>query len=89
MKLLSATAIMVSAIISLAAAGCNSTMENTVTDEELGNVYQQLKTIYEDDLSHRVIQPAEGYLKYPYLIPSGYYKQMWDWDGFFMGKYFC
>ena len=89
MKLLSATAIMVSAIISLAAAGCNSTTENTVTDEELGSVYQQLKTIYEDDLSHRVIQPAEGYLKYPYLIPSGYYKQMWDWDGFFMGNYFC
>lgn len=39
-------------------------------------------------LSERVIMPAEGYLKYPYLIPAGFYKQMWDWDGFFMGKYF-
>jgi alpha,alpha-trehalase len=34
-----------------------------------------------------VIQPAEGYLKYPYLIPAGFYKQMWDWDGFFMGNH--
>jgi len=36
-------------------------------------------------LEPQVIQPAEGYLKYPYLIPGGFYKQMWDWDGFFMG----
>jgi alpha,alpha-trehalase len=35
-----------------------------------------------------VIQPAEGYLKYPYLIPAGFYKQMWDWDGFFMANHF-
>ncbi|MDR1113101.1 MAG: hypothetical protein LBL18_05015, partial [Bacteroidales bacterium] len=36
-------------------------------------------------LEPKVIQPAEGYLKYPYLIPAGFYKQMWDWDGFFIG----
>lgn len=23
------------------------------------------------------------------MIPAGFYKQMWDWDGFFMGTYFC
>jgi alpha,alpha-trehalase len=40
-------------------------------------------------IDHQVIQPAEGYLKYPYLIPAGFYKQMWDWDGFFMGNHFC
>ena len=39
-------------------------------------------------LQSKVIQPPEGYLKYPYLIPAGFYKQMWDWDGFFMGNYF-
>lgn len=39
-------------------------------------------------MSPKVIQPAEGYLEYPYLIPAGFYKQMWDWDGFFMGNYF-
>lgn len=39
-------------------------------------------------LRPQVIQPAEGYLRYPYLIPAGFYKQMWDWDGFFMGNHF-
>jgi glycogen debranching enzyme len=38
-------------------------------------------------LQPQVIQPAEGYLKHPYLIPAGFYKQMWDWDGFFMGNH--
>ena len=38
-------------------------------------------------LETQIIRPAEGYLKYPYLIPAGFYKQMWDWDGFFMGNY--
>lgn len=30
-------------------------------------------------------RPAKGYLKYDYLVPSGYYKEQWDWDAFFMG----
>jgi alpha,alpha-trehalase len=56
--------------------------------ENLNNVYTQVKQMF-DVLSPRVIRPAEGYLKYPYLIPAGFYQQMWDWDGFFMGNYFC
>ncbi len=40
-----------------------------------------------DKLRPQVIMPAEGYLQYPYLIPAGYYKQMWDWDGFFIGNH--
>ena len=40
-----------------------------------------------DTLKFRSIRPAEGYLKYDYLIPAGFYKQMWDWDGFFIGCY--
>ena len=63
--------------------------DGNVSDEELNEVYAELKSIYEEDLSHRVIRPGEGYLKYPYLIPSGYYSQMWDWDAFYMGNYFC
>ena len=31
------------------------------------------------------IRTAEGFLKYDYLTPAGYYQQMWDWDGFFIG----
>jgi alpha,alpha-trehalase len=38
-------------------------------------------------LQPQVIMPAEGYLKYDYLIPAGFYKQMWDWDGFFIGNH--
>ena len=40
-----------------------------------------------DTLKHHSIRPAEGYLKHDYLIPAGFYKQMWDWDGFFIGCY--
>ncbi|MGA3014935.1 MAG: trehalase family glycosidase [Bacteroidales bacterium] len=40
-----------------------------------------------DTLKFKSIRPAEGYLKYDYLIPAGFYKQMWDWDGFFIGCY--
>lgn len=38
-------------------------------------------------LEPQVIRSAEGYLKYPYLIPAGFYKQMWDWDGFFIANH--
>lgn len=55
--------------------------------DSLRDIYEEIKMQYAS-LSTRVVQPAEGYLEYPYLIPSGFYKQMWDWDGFFMGNYF-
>ncbi len=58
-----------------------------INKEDLAPLYLDLKEEYKE-LSNRVIQPAEGYLEYPYLIPAGFYKQMWDWDGFFMGNYF-
>lgn len=35
------------------------------------------------------IRPAEGYFKHDYLIPAGFYEQMWDWDGFFIGSHFA
>ncbi|HET7349179.1 MAG TPA: trehalase family glycosidase [Acidobacteriaceae bacterium] len=40
-------------------------------------------------LAPQTIQPAEGLIKYPYLIPAGYYHQMWDWDGFFIGAHWA
>lgn len=36
-------------------------------------------------LQPQSIRPAEGFIKHDYLIPAGFYKQMWDWDGFFIG----
>ena len=82
---------LLSIIIMITSCQNNQPAEPTscFTDEQLSGICQELSEIYADDLSHKVIQPAEGYLKYPYLIPAGFYKQMWDWDGFFMGNYFC
>ncbi len=41
-----------------------------------------------DRLKPQVIRQPAGYLKYPYLIPAGFYSQLWDWDGFFMANHF-
>ena len=40
-------------------------------------------------LAPQTIRPADGYIQYPYLIPAGYYTQMWDWDGFFIGAHWA
>ena len=40
-------------------------------------------------LQPQTVRPAQGYIKHPYLIPSGYYDQMWDWDGFFIGAHWA
>jgi len=40
-------------------------------------------------LAPQTIRPAEGAIKFPYLIPAGYYNQMWDWDGFFIGVHWA
>jgi alpha,alpha-trehalase len=42
-----------------------------------------------DRLAPQTIRPAQGYIRYPYLIPAGYYSQMWDWDGFFIGVHWA
>lgn len=38
-------------------------------------------------LEPETIRKASGYIPYDYLIPAGYYTQMWDWDGFFIGSH--
>lgn len=42
-----------------------------------------------DKLAPQTIRPADGYIKHSYLVPSGYYPQMWDWDGFFIGLHWA
>lgn len=32
-----------------------------------------------------IVKPPSGLLKYPYLVPSGPYYQLFDWDTYFMG----
>ena len=61
-------------------------MEDVVNNQEAGRLLQELSATF-DTLCLRSIRPAEGFLKYDYLIPAGFYKQMWDWDGFFIGCY--
>ena len=81
-------------VFSLATVNCEPTKKETDTmkkkesyvAEDLSGLLDSLSQKY-DALRPKVIQPAEGYLKYPYLIPAGFYKQMWDWDGFFMGNH--
>jgi len=55
----------------------NTTENLTLLLTDVSSAYAKLEP--------QTIHPAEGYLKYDYLIPAGYYKQMWDWDGFFIG----
>ncbi len=42
-----------------------------------------------DRLAPQTVRPAQGYIRFPYLIPAGYYAQMWDWDGFFIGLHWA
>jgi len=74
-----------SAILLLSCSDKNQqTQSDAINMEELSKLKTELTAEF-DRLEPQVIQPAEGYLKYPYLIPAGFYKQMWDWDGFFIG----
>jgi len=61
-------------------------LESAVTISPDQSSFQELSLAF-DTLKMRSIRPAEGYIKYDYLIPAGFYKQMWDWDGFFIGCY--
>jgi alpha,alpha-trehalase len=54
--------------------------------DDLAQTLAQVSVAYAK-LEPQSIRPAEGFIKYDYLIPAGYYKQMWDWDGFFIGSH--
>ena len=40
-------------------------------------------------LAPQTTHPAEGYIRYDYIIPAGYYPQLWDWDGYFIGAHWA
>jgi alpha,alpha-trehalase len=63
-----------------------TTQAQTASQADLQPLLDQVSAAYAK-LEPQTIRPAEGYLKYDYLIPAGYYKQMWDWDGFFIGAH--
>jgi len=63
-----------------------SVLSPASSSQNLEPLLKQVSTAYAK-LEPQSIRPAEGYMKYDYLIPGGYYKQMWDWDGFFIGSH--
>jgi alpha,alpha-trehalase len=62
------------------------TSQKNPDNERLIQLYTDLRKEY-DKLRPQTIRPAEGFIRYDYLIPAGFYKQMWDWDGFFIGSH--
>ncbi len=65
---------------------------NTHASEPAGK--EKLKALHEriaegfKDLRKQVVKEPKGFIKYPYLIPAGFYSQLWDWDAFFMANHF-
>ena len=70
-------ALLLSLAVSVRAGDKPASLDQTLT--EVSTAYAKLEP--------QSIRPAEGFIKYDYLIPAGYYKQMWDWDGFFIGSH--
>ncbi|HEY9166064.1 MAG TPA: trehalase family glycosidase [Candidatus Kryptonia bacterium] len=83
-SLLTRTSILV--LFSMLTVASAQTVDHSKLKAELKDVLREIDTAY-TRLQPQVIMPAEGYLKYDYLIPAGFYKQMWDWDGFFIGNH--
>lgn len=78
---------MVLRLISFALLLCFSAdAQTSVHSPDLTQTLGQVSAAYAK-LEPQSIRPAEGFIKYDYLIPAGYYKQMWDWDGFFIGSH--
>lgn len=70
-------------VCTIALAAAAATAQNQASEDAL------LARVNADfgRLAPQTIRPADGYIRYPYLIPAGYYTQMWDWDGFFVGTH--
>lgn len=64
-----------------------TTATTPVGKAEIEQIYNELSKSY-IQLRKEVVKQPSGYLKYPYLIPAGFYSQLWDWDAFFMANHF-
>jgi len=49
-----------------------------LADEALVRAYVQRH-------GNQTFRPPSGQLKFPYLVPGGYYQQLWDWDSYQTG----
>jgi len=75
-----------SLIFLLLFGGLASAANQAAQPNDLTKILADVSAAYAK-LEPQSIRPAEGFIKYDYLIPAGYYKQMWDWDGFFIGMH--
>jgi glycogen debranching enzyme len=71
-------------LLILCALGTPAPAVETGSDEGLAALTKDFAR-----LSPQTIRPASGFIRTPYLIPAGYYAQMWDWDGFFIGLHWA
>ena len=53
----------------------------------LESIYPQIRDGFAE-LRKQVVREPDGFIKYPYLIPAGFYSQLWDWDAYFMANHF-
>jgi alpha,alpha-trehalase len=86
---ISTTFVIFVVLLFAAAAAAQSTTLQSSSDQAADAVLLHDLTIDFDRLAPQTVRPADGYIKHPYLIPSGYYPQMWDWDGFFIGLHWA
>jgi len=63
-----------------------TTGQKKINEQMLIQLYADVQSEYAR-LRPQVIHPAQGYIKLEYLVPAGFYQQMWDWDGFFIGSH--
>jgi alpha,alpha-trehalase len=84
-----ASAVLVISLLCALTSVAQSLSMQSSSDSALDTVLLHELTADFDRLAPQTIRPASGYIKYPYLIPSGYYPQMWDWDGFFIGLHWA
>lgn len=61
-------------LLALAAAGARAQ-----TTAELARLFEKAR------VKQNIIKPPNGLLKHQYLVPSGPYFQLFDWDSYFMG----
>lgn len=43
------------------------------------------RLVAQNQIKQAIVKPPQGLLKYPYLVPSGPYYELFDWDSYFMG----
>jgi len=75
-----------SAFLTMSLIACAAGQAQSAKTDSLRTLLTDVSSAYAK-LEPQTLRPAEGIFKHDYLIPGGYYEQMWDWDGFFIGAH--